>query len=189
VEEVLAVVGNTPILASDVALAELVQLVPAADNEPSAVYASRLLEARIRLELQFRDLEDSAILRRLDFDHQKILAALAAKTGNVDDLASRLASRGLAWSDLEELSLRLAATNAYVEQRLRPQVAVSLAEVEAAYRDELAIQVAAAGEPLPELTEVSDQLHRLLVERKLNAEIERWLEEARDRQDLTRFVR
>jgi hypothetical protein len=36
---------------------------------------------------------------------------------------------------------------------------------------------------------VRDQLHQLIVERKLNLEIERWIEQARERLGVTRFVR
>ena len=54
---------------------------------------------------------------------------------------------------LEELSLRVVAAASYVEQRLRPRIAVSLAEVEAYYRSDLASRMAAAGEELPELEE------------------------------------
>ena len=61
-EEVLAVVGNTPILFSDLELAALVRLVEPEAGEAEAAFRSRLLDARVRLELQFRDLEDGGLL-------------------------------------------------------------------------------------------------------------------------------
>ena len=56
VEEVLAVVGTTPILLSDLELAALVRLVDAEPEEAANTYRSRLLDARIRLEIEFRDI-------------------------------------------------------------------------------------------------------------------------------------
>jgi hypothetical protein len=188
-EEVMAVVDTTPILHSDIELAEFVQLV---GNDPVATpdeYRSRLLDARIRLELQYRELEESGTLYRLDIDLDTALDSLVGRAGGVQELRARLADRGLDWADLEELALRVAAASAFVEQRLRPRVSVSLEEVRTAYEE----LVVAGGEPdeqaHPQLASVHDDLHRLLLERKLNAEIERWLESAAERHDVTRFVR
>ena len=84
--------------------------------------------------------------------------------------------------------LRVCAASAYAEQRLRPRISVSLQEIEAAYR-RLAVELESAGESAPPLTAVDEQLHRLVSERKLNEEIERWVERAFAEREVTRFVR
>ena len=68
VEEVVAVVDRTPLLASDIDLAELLVLVERPFAADDAGYRSALLDARIQLEVQFRDLETSGVLSRLDLD-------------------------------------------------------------------------------------------------------------------------
>jgi hypothetical protein len=186
VEEVVAVVGESPILASDLDLAELVGLVPAEPSEGADAHRERLLSARIRLELMLRDLETSGALYRLELDVDGALGSLVAGTPGEAWLRGQLASRGLRWADVEELALRVAAANAFAQQRLRPRIEVSSEEILAAYRD-LERQLAAEGEPPPPLGEVSGELHRLLTERELNDEIERWLQQARSRLDVTRF--
>ena len=186
VEEVVAVVGDSPILASDADLAALVRLLPTEPDESREAYRSRLLEARVRLELQLRDVETSGILYRLDLDVPGAMTSLVERAGGESTVRERLADLGLTWADLEELALRVAAARAYAEQRLLPRVAVSLEEVTAAYR-ELAARLDAEGQPPPALVEVEDQLRRLLTERKLNAEIERWLQQAASRLEVTRF--
>ena len=189
VEEVLAVVGNTPILYSDVELMELLGIVDPEPGEPSATYRSRLLEARIRLEVEFRDLEESGLLYRLEVDPTGVRDRLVARGGGVEVVGPRLASKGLSLADADELALRLAAVDAYVQQRLRSRVAITMEEIEGAYQQLLVDEIATTDEALPPLASVREQLTTLLVERKLNQEIERWLELAVTRQEVTRFSR
>jgi hypothetical protein len=188
VEEVLAVVGNTPILYSDVTLAALVRLVEPT-TEIEEPYRSRLLDARIRLEVEYRDLEESGLLFRLDLEPQRARNTLITRGGGTEVLERELSASGLSWPDLEELALRIAAVDAYVEQRLRPRVSVSMEEIDAAYQELLVAEIATTDEPPPPVAVVQDQLRALLVERKLNEEIERWLVRAGERQEVTRFSR
>jgi len=188
VEEVLAVVGNTPILYSDVTLAALVRLVEPT-TEIEGPYRSRLLDARIRLEVEYRDLEESGLLFRLDLEPQRARNTLITRGGGTEVLERELSASGLSWPDLEELALRIAAVDAYVEQRLRPRVSVSMEEIDAAYQELLVAEIATTDEPPPPVAVVQDQLRALLVERKLNEEIERWLVRAGERQEVTRFSR
>ena len=187
-EEIAAVVGVTPILHSDLELARIVHLLEPSEDEGVETYHSRLLDARIRLELQYRNLEESGTLYRLDLDVDGTTRSLAARAGGEEALRDRLGQAGLTTDDVEELALRVAAVQAYVEERLRARITVTLEDVEAAYR-QLKTEIEAAGETAPPLAVVRDQLHRLVVERKLNWEIERWIEQARERQPVTRFHR
>jgi len=128
----MAVVGSTPILHSDLELADLVSLVARDPDVTAGQHQSRLLDARIRLELQYRDLAESGTLYRLDIDLESALETLVARAGNEQELRTRLEEHGLGWADLEELALRVAAASAFTEQRLRPRVSVSLEEVRTA---------------------------------------------------------
>jgi hypothetical protein len=188
VEEVVAVVDRTPILRSDVDLALILGIGSAPPGATEAELRSTLLDARIRLEVQYRDLEASGVLYRLELDVDETRRRLVESAGGDAELAPRLAEHGLDGADLDELALRIGAANAYAEQRLRPRVSVGIAEIEAAYL-ELAAELAARGEEAPPLAAVSDRLHRLVAERKLNDEIERWLERAYREREVTRFVR
>jgi hypothetical protein len=188
-EEVMAVVDTTPILYSDIELAELVQLVERDPDVTASDHRSRLLDARIRLELQYRDLEESGTLYRLDIDLETALSSLVGRAENEQALRDRLSEQGLDWADLEELALRIAAASAFTEQRLRPRVSVTLDEVRAAYEELVVAGKGSNDETIPPLASVHDDLHHLLLERKLNDEIERWLESIAERHDVTRFVR
>jgi hypothetical protein len=189
VEEVLAVVGTTPILHSDVELAALLHVVEPEPEESTQDYRSRLLEARIRLELAFRELEEGGLLYRLKVDPEAVREGLVARAGGRELVERELEERGLSPADLDELALRMAAVDAFVQQRLRARIAVSMEEIEAAYQRLLVDEIAASDATLPPLAEVREQLTTVLVERKLNEEIERWLERAGARQEVTRFSR
>jgi hypothetical protein len=189
VEEVLAVVGSTPILRSDIELASLVRLVDPEIEESEDNYRSRLLDARIRLEIEFRDIEEGGLLFRLDLDLDRAREHLTERGGGETRLSGAFGEHGLQDADLDELVLRVAAVDAYVQQRLRPRISVSMDEIETAYQQLLVDEIATSDEEVPPLALVREQLHRLLVERKLNEEIERWVERASERQEIRRFSR
>jgi hypothetical protein len=189
VEEVLAVVGSTPILLSDVELAALVHLIDSEPLETTDSYRTRLLDARIRLEVEFRDIEDSGLLLRLELDPPRARQTLIERGGGEQTLFGALEERGLQTADFDELVLRVAAVDAYVQQRLRPRISVNMDEIEAAYQQLIVDEIAASDEPMPPLATVRDRLHQILVERKLNDEIERWLARAMERQEVLRFSR
>ena len=189
VEEVLAVVGSTPILLSDLELAALVRLIGAEPEESAYTYRSRLLDARIRLEIEFRDIEDGGLLFRLELDPQRARQTLIERGGGTARLDREFDARGLVTADLDELVLRVAAVDAFVQQRLRPRISVNMDEIEAAYQQLLVDEIATSDEAVPPLAAVRDRLFQLLVERKLNDEIERWLARAMERQEILRFSR
>jgi hypothetical protein len=189
VEEVLAVVGSTPILLSDVELAGMVRLIDPEPAETRESYRTRLLDARIGLEIEFRDIEDGGLLFRLELDPQRAREMLIERGGGEAHLRAEFEARGLQSADLDELVLRVAAVDAYVQQRLRPRISVNMDEIEAAYQQLLVDEIAASDEPVPPLAAVRQQLRMILVERKLNEEIERWLVRARERQEVLRFSR
>jgi hypothetical protein len=187
VEEVVAVVDRTPILKSDIDLAELVELRDRSPGETDTLYRSRLMDARIQLEVQFRDLEASGVLYRLDLDVAGVRQSLIDRAGGDQTVRPELEAAGLNDADLDELALRLSATDAYAEQRLRPRVGVSLDEIETSYRS-LVVDLESQGDEAPPLTAVHDQLYRLIAERKLNDEIEEWVSRALEQRVVTRFV-
>jgi len=189
VDEVVAAVGETPILHSDIALAQLVELVERTPGETQTAYAARLLDARINLELQFRDLEESGTLYRLEFDVASSRDILIRRGGGEDTVLHELDNHGLTPGDLDELSLRLASSTAYIEQRLQPRIRLTPEEIETTYQDVVVAEMEAAGQPPPPLEDVRNHIRRLLMERKLNDEIEAWLAEATEQHEVIRFYR
>ncbi len=197
-DRVVAVVNNRPILESDIVLARLCRLVPGLDQVPPAEARSKLVEARVRLEVQYQDLVASGTIYRLRFDPEPTYHDLLTRAGLVTGTAKapatpakgsaaarKLAASGLTLDDIHELAVRIAAVNAYVKDRLRPQIRITLPELRLAYQQMLALQITARGETPPPITAVQSRLRQVLVERKLNTMIETWTSQARNRLDVT----
>ena len=177
VDEIVAVVDTSPILASDLDLAHLVDLAPKAD----------LLSARIALELQFRELVDSGNLYRLEIDVRSVHAELQRRIDVPASDQSPLVAFGLTDEDTSRLALRIAARDAFVEQRLRPRVRVTLDDLREAYQDEVVATLAEANVPVPPIEDVTSQLRDVLMERRLTEEIEDWMGGLASRHEVIRF--
>lgn len=177
VDAIVAVVDNAPILVSDLELARLVHLAP----------SDEVLTARVALELQYQDLVVSGALYRLELDVAARRAELKAALGLPARELSPLQGTGLTEDDLEQLAIRLAARDAFVEQRLRPRVRVTLDDLRTAYRDEVVPSVENANVPVPELETVAGQLREVLVERRLTEQVEQWMAEIRARHEVVRY--
>ncbi len=196
IDRVVAVVNNRPILESDIRLARLCRLVPGLGQMPPAEARSKLVEARVRLEVQYQDLMASGTIYRLRFDAGPTYRDLLERAGiREPDLHGRivaprgrverlLAASGLTLDDVHDLAVRIAAVNAYVTERLRPQVRVTLPELRIAYQQILALQITARGAAPPPLSQVRSRLRQVVVERKLNSMIAAWTAQARERLDV-----
>jgi hypothetical protein len=188
VDEIVATVDTTPLLASDIDLAVITAVVPRTQEETEDAYRQRVLEARIRLEVQYRDLESTGVLYRLEPDVGPVRDGLVERAGGEAELGPSLAASGLVWADVDDLALRLAAVDAYVAQRLRPRIDVSLDEIEAAYRDLVVEEYRRRGTSPPPLEAYQDEIYRLLIERELNDEIARWIAQAEAQLEVTVFA-
>ncbi len=187
IDEVLAVVDRNPLLQSDIVLAELVGIGPSAEtSDTESEYDP--LDSRIRLELQYLDLIASGALQRLEIDVDQQLESMTTRGGGEIQLREALAAHGLEWEDVEALALRVAAVQTWVKRHLRPRVTVTITDVEEAYRRVVVEPMRDVGTAPPSLAHVTEDLRRLVSEEKLNAEIERWLDQCRERHRVTRFV-
>jgi hypothetical protein len=109
------------------------------------------------------------------------------RAGGDPAIEPALAAYGLTAADLDELALRIAVVSACVGQRLRPRVRVGAEELRAAYEELVVAPIEGTGQTAPPLESVQEQLHLLVAERALNAEIERWLASAAEQFEVTRF--
>ena len=97
-----------------------------------------------------------------------------------------LARSGLSEQELRATLRRQIGVAQYLEQRFRPLTFVTEEQIEAYYRDELLRSL--QGRPLPELSEVSESIRRILEERAFNARVEEWIEGLKGRTRIRRYV-
>jgi hypothetical protein len=188
VERVLALVGNTPVLASDAELAELAQLVPREAGESDESYRRAVVDALIALELRWQDLASAGMTTRVQADVDGAWAAVTKRAGGEDALRARLTASGLGEAELRTLVGRAAVVQAYALNRFAPFARPTADEVETLYRQEVVRSLERDGQPVPPLDEVRASLEAILRERKLDAEVERWTGELAARTQVLRYV-
>jgi hypothetical protein len=188
VERVLALVGSTPVLASDAELAELAQLVPREAGESDESYRRAVVDALIALELRWQDLASAGMTTRVQADVDGAWAAVTKRAGGEDTLRARLTASGLGEAELRTLVGRAAVVQAYALNRFAPFARPTADEVETLYRQEVVRSLERDGQPVPPLDEVRASLEAILRERKLDAEVERWTGELAARTQVLRYV-
>jgi hypothetical protein len=189
VERVLALVNGVPVLASDVELAEVAQLVPRGDGEGEVEYRRAVLDALIALQLRWQDLEAAALTERVRVDLTAAWGSVVGRAGGEAALRARLDAIGLPPETLRDLVRRAAIVEAYVATRFGPFARPTPREVEDAWKDELAPNLAASGNPVPDLAAVRAEVEALVRERKLDAEVRRWTAELATRASVVRYSR
>ena len=189
VERVMALVNGVPVLASDVELAEVAQLVPRGDGEGEVEYRRAVLDALIALQLRWQDLETAALTERVQVDLAAAWVSVVTRAGGEETLRIRLEAIGLPPETLRDLVRRAAIVEAYVATRFGPFARPTPREVEDAWKEELAPDLAASGKPVPDLTAVRAEVEALVRERKLDAEVRRWTAELETRASVVRYSR
>lgn len=189
VERVMALVNGVPVLASDVELAEVAQLVPRGDGEGEVEYRRAVLDALIALQLRWQDLEAAALTERVQVDLAAAWGSVVTRAGGEEPLRTRLDAIGLPPETLRDLVRRAAIVEAYVATRFGPFARPTPREVEDAWKEELAPDLAASGKPVPDLAAVRAEVEALVRERKLDAEVRRWTAELETRASVVRYSR
>lgn len=109
----------------------------------------------------------------------------------LDGLGKQFASPEAYRARLRELGLSAAAVRRIVERQLylmryldykfRPAAQVDAEAIEKYYREQLTPQLTAAGQTVPPLESVEDEIRELLTERQIGERTSRWLDETRSR--------
>lgn len=148
---------------------------------PGGAAASREQEISrmIDLELIRQELENLRIEPEVAPEIQARIRELGDRYAGDGGLAARLARLGITEAELDAFLRTEVLILRFLEFRFRPFVRVQAGEIEAYYRGRLAPQLEGAAVPVPPLEEVSAPIEAVLVEEKINAELERWIADAR----------
>jgi hypothetical protein len=189
VERVLAMVGSTPVLATDAELAELAGLVPRDPGEDDEAYRRAVVDALIALELRWQDLTAAGLRSRVEADLDGAWGVVERRAGGEEALRARLAAIGLGEAELRGLVERAIVVQTYALNRFAPFVRPSDDEVETFYQRELVPSLERDRKPVPPLAEVRTSIEAIVRERKLGTEVERWTAELAARTQVQRYVR
>ena len=183
-DRILAVVDEDPILQSEVDQVIGLGLVEPEPEEPDELFRARVLQSLVAQRLRFHEI-DRFGFSELPIDSvERQYDAFRDRFGSADELAARLAELGLDETGLKQLIARQIMVVTYVEERLGPRVFVSLDDITDYYDGVLTPEMRAAGQPLPPIQEVREQIREVVKQQRLNEEIDRWTEELRQRADI-----
>ncbi|MEJ2110523.1 MAG: hypothetical protein P8Z37_11560 [Acidobacteriota bacterium] len=187
VDRLLAAVNGSVITEGDLYVARslnrLVHPGETAADSTEEETLDRLIDLElIRQEMKnFRiELEDENVIDR----RMQELRQQYADSGGLD---MHLRKFGLAGEELDSFLRLEISVMKFIDFRFRPFVRVSEEEIAAYYNERLQPQLRAQGLELPPLKEVSGGIRNNLIEEKMNAELDEWIEDARSSADIRYF--
>lgn len=184
VDRVVAVVDDEPILSSDVDRVIRLGLVEVGEDETEAELRARVLQRLVEQRLRMHAVDRYGFQRvPIDLVDEQI-EAIAARFDGEEAFEDRLTALGMDREDLRQLVTDQLQVLIYVEELLGARVFVGLEEIRAYYDEKLVPRLEKAGEPVPPLDEVREEIRTVLREEQINRELERWTEELRRESDV-----
>jgi hypothetical protein len=183
-DRIAAVVGDDLLLESDVDRYVALGLVERRTGENDGTYRERILNERVVELLRERELRKTAGFSPDQRDVEARFRALSERVTKERGVpfADVLAAAGVTRDEALDWTRRGLAIETFVKERLLPAVKVTDEEMAAFYAGPFQVEAKAGGvSEVPPLREVEDQVRVLLRERKLNAEVERWTDELRQK--------
>jgi hypothetical protein len=152
----------------------------------------RLVDGRARSrEEVIRELLDQWIVRNeaanARFAHpgtgevDEGIARLTKQFGSPEAARARIAEAALTQSALRRLIEQQLYLTSFIDYKFRPAAQVDPKAIDAYYRDELTPPLQKRGEAVPPIESVQEQIREVLIERNINQQSTRWLDETRSR--------
>jgi hypothetical protein len=178
-DRVVAVVDEDPILASDLDRAIVLGQVAPKPGEAPGAFRRRVLDDLVAQRLRFHEI-DRFGLEQVPVDQiEKQVAEVRARFKDEATFSQKLREVGLDETALRQLMARQLEVLTFVDERLGPQVFVSLDDVAAYYKNVLTPEMQKQRLPVPPLDEVRDKIREVLRQQRLTEEIDHWTEELR----------
>ncbi len=178
-DRVVAVVDEDPILASDLDRAIVLGQLQAKPGESQSVFRRRVLDDLVAQRLRFHEI-DRFGLEQVPVDQiERQVAEVRARFKDEATFRQKLREVGLDEAALRQLMARQLEVLAFVDERLGPQVFVSLDDISSYYKNVLTKELQQQRLPVPPLDEVRDKIREVLRQQRLTEEIDRWTEELR----------
>ncbi len=178
-DRIVAVVDGDPILRSDVERALALGTAPPPTGVSERDQRRRVLDGLIEERLRIHEVE------RYGFEQvpveliAKQVETIRARFPSDEAFRQRLQALGMTMEGLEQLVAQQLQVLVYVDELLGARVFVGLEEIEAHYHATLVPQLRVAGQPVPPLDEVREQIREVLRQQRLNEELLRWTAELR----------
>jgi peptidyl-prolyl cis-trans isomerase SurA len=182
VDRIVAIIDREVVTLSEAEQAREIARARTGEEPSLASVVERLIEARL-VEREVERFSAEPVSSELV---ENALADVRASFPSEAAFREMLERNGLTEEELRAVLSRQALVAQHLEQRFRPLTFVTEEQIEAYYKDELAPSL--QGQPLPELSEVSESIRRIVEERAFNARVEEWIRGLKERTRIRRYV-
>lgn len=187
-DRIVAVVDEDPILESEINRAIALGLHAAqsgaSEGESESALRRRVLNSLIEDRLRLHEIDRFGFAQVAVEDIERRVAEIRGRFPSEEEFQKTLRQISMGPRALRQLVARQLMVLTYVEERLGPRVFVSLEDINEYYRTELTPAMQRAGQSVPPIDEVREDIRLVLKERKLNRELERWTQELRREADV-----
>ncbi|HEY2931634.1 MAG TPA: SurA N-terminal domain-containing protein [Acidobacteriota bacterium] len=183
VDRVAAVVNNRVITLSDVewSFINTGKSVPADAAEKKKAF-DEALSLLIEQELIAQEVEKEPLFTLREEEVEAELAKITARYGSAEKFQTSLKQSGLTAEQLRVMIRRQLSVLKFIDVRFRPFIIILPDEVSAYYEKTLIPDLKKQGITAPPpLEKVYDQIEKLLIEQKVDQELDKWLASARKR--------
>ncbi|HSF23210.1 MAG TPA: hypothetical protein VLE20_03210 [Blastocatellia bacterium] len=189
VDQILALVNEDVITRTD--LLWSIALDPKAPS-PAGDISSDLLKQKLEVMVDLRLVSQEAARvpsvevnqEEVDKKRTEVIRSFKSEA----EFRQRVESVGLTPDRIDDLIRERIAIDRFVDFRFRSFVLVTEPEIQKYYDETLAPRVRAGGQVPPPLEKVSEEIGALLKQEKINTEIDRWLNTARQRADVVQLA-
>ncbi|HEV8130070.1 MAG TPA: hypothetical protein VGQ81_02380 [Acidobacteriota bacterium] len=190
VDRVAATVNNRVITLSDVEWSFVGSPKPLpANSEERKKAMDAALEELIERELITQEVEKEPLFALREEDVDSELKKMETRYGGHPKLEAELQKSGLSLDQLRVMIRRQLAVAKFVEARFRPFIIVLPDEIAAYYRETYVPALKKEGITTPSPVEkVSDQIEKVLIEQKLDQELDKWLSNARKHAKIVKLL-
>ena len=114
-------------------------------------------------------------------DVAREIARIQGRFPSVAAYEQKLTELGITPQTVRRIVAQQIYLERYLDYKFRPAIQVDDAAIAAYYKQELAPRLAAKNQPVPPLSEVSEQIREVLVQQGISARAEMWFEETKSR--------
>lgn len=190
VDRVAATVNNRVITLSDVEWSFVRSPKPLpANSEERKKVMDAALEELIERELITQEVEKEPLFALREEEVDSELKKMETRYGGRPKLEAELQKSGLSPDQLRVMIRRQLAVAKFVDTRFRPFIIVLPDEIAAYYRATYVPALKKEGITTPSPVEkVSDQIEKVLIEQKLDQELDKWLSNARKHAKIVKLL-